>query len=114
MIPTTPFELEIVRRVQAGELCPTVLDHGDLCGREIHKGHGVGLCQWHSEELLGLKHAGEDPEPPSRRNVCTRCQKYEVAYKASRMCRNCHKVMHRQHIVESGRRRTAAIAGRHG
>ena len=116
MIPTTPYELEIVRRVQSGELCPTVLDHGDLCGREIHKGHGLGLCQWHSEDLLGLPHHGDDDpfEKVNGQKVCVRCRKRPVAYRHTRMCGNCQKVTRRQHIVESGRRRTAAIAGRHG
>ena len=105
MIATTPYELEIVRRVQAGELCPSVLKHGDLCGRAIDASKGDGLCSYHSEDELGLQHAGDTEEkvPPS--NVCTRCQKRPVAFRVTRLCGNCHKVMHRQHTVESGARK---------
>ena len=110
MIPTTPFELEIVRRVQAGELCPSVLAHGDFCGREIHKGHGIGLCRWCSEDRLGLPHHGDDDpfDQVDGQKVCVRCHKRPVAFRVSRLCGPCQKVMHRQHIVESGKRRSSA------
>ena len=99
MIPTTPFEHEVLRRVQAGELCATVLAHGDLCGREIHKGHGVGLCEWHSEELLHLPHRGEGESAElleSEGKNCIRCKRRPRAFRATKLCGNCHKVTMRQ------------------
>ena len=104
MIPTTTYEADLSRRCQSGELCARVLDHGDFCGREIDKAHGLELCTWHSEEFKGLPHRDDDLEPPTEKNVCSRCRKRPVAYRVSRLCGNCHKVMHRQNVVESGKR----------
>jgi hypothetical protein len=73
MIATTPFEEEIVRRVQAGELCPSVLDHGDFCGRDIHDGYRLGLCEWHAEEILGIQHKSDDDANPPERVMCSVC-----------------------------------------
>jgi len=105
MIPTE-YESDLSRRCQSGELCAKVLDHGDFCGREIDKAHGLDLCRWHSEEYLGLPHHGDDDpvEQVNGQKVCVRCQKRPVAYRVSRLCGNCQKVMHRQHVVESGKR----------
>lgn len=104
MIPTTTYEADLSRRCQSGELCARVLDHGDFCGRAIDKAHGLGLCLWHSEEVAKKPHADDDDESPSAKNVCSRCRKRPVAYRVSRLCGNCHKVMHRQNVVESGKR----------
>ena len=108
MIATTPFELEIVRRVQGGELCARVLDGGDLCGRAIDKSHGLDLCRWHSEDEKGLPHHGDDDpfEKVNGQKVCVRCRKRPVAYRASRLCYGCQKVTHRQHVVSDRRRET--------
>jgi len=109
VIATTPFELEIVRRVQAGELCPTVLDHGDFCGREIDQSKGEGICLWHWEEKHDKPHSGEAGEStehdPHGKN-CTRCGKRPVAYRHSRLCGNCQKVTRRSHLVANLRRET--------
>ncbi len=105
MIAPTPFEQAISRRCQSGELCARVLDHGDFCGREIDNDHGLGLCQWHSEDELGLPHVGDPDDVATPKNVCGRCQKRPVAFRVTRLCGNCHKVMHRQHTVESGARK---------
>ena len=112
----TPFEAEIASACKAGKLCPQPLAHGSPCGRAIDPSHDLGLCQWHSEDLLGLPHHGDDDpfEKVNGQKVCTRCQKRPVAYRVTRLCGNCQKVTKRQHIVESGKRRSAAIAGRHG
>ena len=108
MIPTTPYESEIMRRVQAGELCARVLCHGDFCGREIDKRHGLDLCTWHSEVELGLPHSGDaaDGEPSIGPKTCTRCHKRPVAFKVTRLCGNCQKVTKRQHLVSNRRRET--------
>lgn len=109
MIATTPFELEIVRRVQAGELCARVLDHGDYCGRDLDETHRVGMCLWHSEEFLNLPHtgeAGESTEHDPHGKNCTRCGKRPVAYRHSRLCGNCQKVTRRSHLVANLRRET--------
>lgn len=105
MIATTPYELEIVHRVQSGELCARVLDHGDFCGREIDRSHGLDLCTWHSEEELGLPHKGDDSEAIPK-NVCTRCQKRPVAFRQTRLCGNCQKTTRRVHLVANLRRET--------
>lgn len=88
----------------APDLCPKPLRHGVPCGREIDLDHDLGLCTWHSEEAKGKPHADDDDESPSAKNVCSRCRKRPVAYRVSRLCGNCHKVMHRQNVVESGKR----------
>ena len=86
------------------DLCPKPLRHGVPCGREIDLDHGLGLCLWHSEEVAKKPHADDDDVPCPNRNFCTRCNKRPVAYRVSRLCGNCHKVMHRQNVVESGKR----------
>lgn len=103
MIPTTPFEIEILRRVQAGELCPTVLAHGDLCGRELYETHRVGMCRWHSEEFLCLPHHGDGDDENSK--ACTRCKRRAYAYRASLLCATC------QRAVDRELRRNAVVQG---
>ena len=109
MIATTPYEIEIVRRVQRGELCARVLDGGDLCGRPIHPEHrGEKLCRWHWEAANDKPHADDDDpfEKVNGQKVCVRCHKRPVAFRVTRLCGNCQKVTHRQHVVSDRRRET--------
>ena len=105
-IHETKYEQKIAAGISSGHLCPKRLDSGDPCGRRIDASHGLGLCRWHSEDELGLQHAGDTEEkvPPS--NVCTRCHKRPVAFRVSRLCGNCQKVTKRQHLVSNHRRET--------
>lgn len=89
VVSTTPYELWIARHVQAGELCPTVLDHGDFCGREIDTNRGCGLCVWHTDVELGVRHLEDGVESP---NTCIRCGKKPVSFRVTRLCGNCQKV----------------------
>ena len=111
MIATTPFEAEILRRCQAGELCARVLLHGDFCGREIDRKHGLGLCTWHSEEEKGLPHHGEvaDEDWQASKSICRRCKQRPPARGHYGVCRPCARENQRKiralevvngHIVE--------------
>ena len=94
MIATTPYEMEIIARVKSGELCPRVLAHGDLCGRDIDHGHELDLCRWHSEEVKGLPHHGEESEAGGKH--CIRCHHRPWTNAAKRLCRQCQKVTHQR------------------
>lgn len=101
-----PFDEAIAAGISSGHLCPKPLDSGDPCGRKIDKAHGLDLCRWHSEDELGIAHQGEHEEKAPPKNVCTRCHKRPVAFRVSRLCGNCQKTMHRQHLVSNHRRET--------
>lgn len=90
MIYETPFELKIARRCRRGELCAKPLLHGDPCGREIAKKHGLGLCAWHSEEELGLGHGTAHDQGDAKPGFCVECGLRKIYYRVTKRCNNCH------------------------